>query len=483
MNIYLKKALHYLAGNLFNKILLIVFLPIFTAFLIPEEYALYTNYLIFIAFAGLFYLSGLTQSLFSYFYKEDTQQYRYTLINSILRTVIFVGLIISVVIVLFRDRFTIWITGSSETSSAMIFIVLIIFFEAIYTITLSIVNIMERSEIYAGLGAVKNIVLLVLFVFGAILNQFGLEQILWYMLVSAGISGILSAFVLSKILREFQTEMAKRFSWEIMKPVLRFGIIMIPGTLGFLTLRVADRYMLTHFSEGALYDVGIYAVGYRIGMIMQFLVSAVSLVYFPYAMKTADTEKAKASFRKIYNYFLLFGAMLGTLVILFSNEIFRVFIDAKYFSAVSIVFVGVISVFLHGVFNIINLGFYVRQKAGKIAIAVVSGAVINIVLNYFLIPKYGIIGAGTASILAYIYIVLLNFVAVRKVFVTNYSLWNLTASLLVLGLVSYLNFVLPAGLVVTLIKALAAVVILVVISLVLKKKTKPGFMTELLRKK
>ena len=365
----------------------------------------------------------------------------------------------------------------------MIFIVLIIFFEAIYTITLSIVNIMERSEIYAGLGAVKNIVLLVLFVFGAILNQFGLEQILWYMLVSAGISGILSAFVLSKILREFQTEMAKRFSWEIMKPVLRFGIIMIPGTLGFLTLRVADRYMLTHFSEGALYDVGIYAVGYRIGMIMQFLVSAVSLVYFPYAMKTADTEKAKASFRKIYNYFLLFGAMLGTLVILFSNEIFRVFIDAKYFSAVSIVFVGVISVFLHGVFNIINLGFYVRQKAGKIAIAVVSGAVINIVLNYFLIPKYGIIGAGTASILAYIYIVLLNFVAVRKVFVTNYSLWNLTASLLVLGLVSYLNFVLPAGLVVTLIKALAAVVILVVISLVLKKKTKPGFMTELLRKK
>jgi O-antigen/teichoic acid export membrane protein len=483
MNLYLKKTLHYLAGNLFNKILLIVFLPIFTHYLIPEEYAVYTNYLIFIAFAGLFYLAGLTQSLFSFFYKENTNEYKYTLINSMVTTVVVIGILLSVLIVIFRSKFAVIIAGNIETADALFFIVFIIFFEAYHTITLSIVNILERSEIYAVLGASKNIVLLILLTFGAVSKQLGLEQILYYMLAAAVLSAVFSNIIIRKILREFQTKGARKYSFKLMKPIMKFGVIMIPGTLGFLILRVADRYMLTHLSSGALYDVGIYAVGYRVGMIMQFLVSAVSLVYFPYAMKIADSKIAAESFRNIYNYFILFGVLLGSTVILFSNEIFMIFIDPKYHSAVSIVFIGVISVFLHGVFNIINLGFYAKQKAGNIAVAVVSGALLNIVLNFLLIPKYGIYGAGIASVISYIYIVLFNFIAVQKVYKVGYSFAYLLISLLILGLVSYLNVVLSFSIAVTIFKISVVFISLIFVFVIGKRNNKFDFIIELLRKK
>ena len=48
MRKYLIKAQHYFAGNLFNNILLFVFLPFFTHYMVPEEYAVYTNIIIFI---------------------------------------------------------------------------------------------------------------------------------------------------------------------------------------------------------------------------------------------------------------------------------------------------------------------------------------------------------------------------------------------------------------------------------------------------
>ncbi len=58
--------------------------------------------------------------------------------------------------------------------------------------------------------------------------------------------------------------------------------------------------------------------------------------------------------------------------------------------------------------------FLCEEKAGNIALAVGLGAILNIVLNFMLIPKYGIYGAGIASILAFGLIVIFNFVIAEK---------------------------------------------------------------------
>jgi len=93
------------------------------------------------------------------------------------------------------------------------------------------------------------------------------------------------------------------------KTLLAFGIIMIPGTLAMISLRLSDRWMLTYFSPNSLYDVGIYAVGYKIGMIITIVNSLVSLVCFPYAMKIKDPKSAKRFLQK----YLIIMYSLGVL--------------------------------------------------------------------------------------------------------------------------------------------------------------------------
>ena len=443
MNRYLKKAIHYFAGNIFNNILLIIFLPIFTHFMIPAEYAIYTNFLIFMSFANLVYLMGMQQSLFPYFHEETSNEYKYTLISSIFITVITFGLIFSSIILLNANKLSRLIVRDPGYDFLIPYIVVITFTGCIYVLTLSILNMMERSANYAVLGGVKNLILLCLFVYGSLSNQFTLRTVFLFMMISSGISALLALINMRIILKTFSNGRLEIFSFKILKPVLKFGLIMIPGTMAMLILRVIDRYMLTYLSAEGLHDVGIYSTGYRVGMIMQFLVTVFSLVFISYAMRIADRHEAKKLYRKIFNYFILFGGLLGVMIILFSNEFFRFFIDARYIEAVKVVFIGVISTFLHGVFNIINIGFYVKKRATDIAIAVISGAILNIVLNYILIPLYGIYGAGVASIISYIFIVLYNYFKLRAVFSVKYKLSYLVIVLVILLGVALLNFIIP----------------------------------------
>ncbi len=250
---------------------------------------------------------------------------------------------------------------------------------------------------------------------------------------------LIAIFNIRKILQELNPKTKKKFSITIMKPVMWFGLIMVPGTLALISMRVLDRYMLTYLSPNGLFDVGIYAMGYKVGTIMQFLLAIVSMVFFPYAMKIADQPFAAKSFNKIFNLFLISGLTLGTLIILFSNEIFYVFVNDSYHSAARLVFIGVISTFLHGVFNILNLGFYIKQKATKIASAVIIGTFINIGLNIILIPKYGVIGAGYASIISYMFIVIFNYFRTIKIFYVNYRIGYVFLGIGFLLLLSYLN--------------------------------------------
>jgi O-antigen/teichoic acid export membrane protein len=313
--------------------------------------------------------------------------------------------------------------------------------------------------------------LLVLIVGGAIFNRFTVTYVFQYLLVSSVISALLAILVMQKIIKNFRSQIQKKitFSYDILRNFLGFGIVMIPGTLALISMRVLDRYMLTYLSPNGLYDAGIYAIGYRIGVIIQFLVSIVSLVYFPYAMRIADQSNARKSYRKIYNYFIFFGCLLGVIVILFSQEIFRFFIDEAYFEASRIVFVGVISTFLHGVFNILNIGFYIKKIASKIAIAVICGALLNIFLNYLLIPRYGIYGAGVTSILAYIFIVIFSYFKSRKVFKVDYNLSYVLIALMILLCLAFLNFLIPIKFSYFVIKIMF-IVILGLVSILLKKQ-------------
>lgn len=443
MSNYIKKTFEYIAGNTFNKLLLLLLLPLFTRFLVPEEYAVYTNITIFIAFVSLIYMMGLQQALFSYFYEHKDKGYQFTVISSILVTMLIFGVIFSFLIMRYRFTLAELITTTTEYADILIYVSIILISDALYGIILRVINTLERSLNYALLSVVKNLSLLILISVGALVGKFSIQAVFLYMTISSLLALLIALFNVIDILielRQYSKTRPTLFSVPIMLDLLKFGLPMIPGTISFMILRVSDRYMLTYLSEKGLYDVGIYAIGYKIGMILVFLNSIVSLVYFPYAMKIAKHPKANSSYRRMFEAYSFWGGLLGFLIVIFAWEISLLLIDSSYFEAVKVVVFGVISSYLHGLFNLVNISFYIRKRAGNIAVAVIMGAILNIILNFLLIPQIGIYGAGIASIISYVFIFLLNYHISENLFPLNFSLRHFMFFLTAMVIASGLNF-------------------------------------------
>ena len=271
MNKYLRKTFDYAAGSFFNKLLLLLFLPIFTSYMIPQEYAVYSNLMIFFTLMSLIVLLGLQQSLFSHFYQEQTDSYKFTLMSSVYFVLIAAGIVFSFLIVIFRNQLALITVRDTQYAVLFIDMAIIIFFNTIFSISTGFLNIMEQSAKFAVISTLQNLIILILVVIFAINKQFSLQLYFHFFAISTFIAAIVSMISVIKIMEAYKlpADEKKLFSAPLIRSMLRFGLVMIPGSIAVLVLQASDRYMLTFLSAHALYDVGIYAAGYRIGMIMR----------------------------------------------------------------------------------------------------------------------------------------------------------------------------------------------------------------------
>ena len=484
MKHYFRKTIDYAAGNFFNKVLLIILLPIFTHFLLPEEYAVYTNLMIFFSFASLIYLLGIQQAIFSHFYDVKTEQYKFSLISSIFVILPILGFLLSCLIIIFRFELSQLVLRSADYAHLFYYIAIILFFNTLFSISLSLLNIMEKSRNYAIISALQNVIVLLLIVLFSLNNKFSIDHYFIFLAIASVIASLVGINQIYRILQKMKIPQKEKkyFSKVIVSSMLKFGIVMIPGTISMLILQASDRYMLAYLSANTMYDVGIYSAGYRIGMIMHFLVTLISLVYLPYAMKIAKESHAQSTNRDVFKYYIIFGSLFGAFIIMYSQEIFRFIIDSNYLTSYKIVFAGVISSFLYGIFNIVNINYYVRKKEGNITLAVLIGSILNIILNFALIPKYGIFGAGIASIIAYLFIVIFNYSVAVYLYKIKYNVSLIFFGLLILTIAAFVNSYVIFSWISLIIKTIIFLGIIGVSYLIMRKDRKIQNLIMLLKK-
>ena len=473
---YLSKTLRYGLGKFINQFLLFLLIPILTKYLVPEEYAIYSLLMIFISFTSIIYFAGIHESLFSYFYDKKENDYQYTLITTICITLIIIGIILSLLIIIFRYQISNLIFKTDSYANLFLGMSIIIFFDVICGITLSLLNVMEKSRQYVYLSLTKNVFLIILIIVGTINRSISIKYVIIVILISSFVSIIHSGYFIRKTLKSLAIAISHKilFSFTVLKKILNFGLPMIPCSLSLMILLLSDRYMLNFLLKNPLHDIGIYAVGYKIGMAMSFFTSIFSLIYYPYAMKISEYSDSKKIYRNFYKYFILFGTIFGSMIILFSSDIFSAFIDIAYSEGSKIVFFGVISHLLFGIFNTVIIVFYIKKKSSYLLLCSGLGALVNIILNFILIPKYGIYGAGWASIIAYFSIVIFSFFAAKRIYCVGYKFYHILFSILALLMFAFLNYILPQNLIISLIKSGISFVVLGIIfyNIVLKQKYK-----------
>jgi len=228
------------------------------------------------------------------------------------------------------------------------------------------------------------------------------------MMLVAGLLYLHPGFSLSPGL--FDRDIAARF-WAFGWPVAVGRII---GSFSF----AADRFLLDKLSDKA--SVGFYTVAYALAQttITTIAVGIDSAIYSR-AVKFADqkdTEGLKAQLSRGCALMLAVTLPASVGVAMVAPALARLAVAPEYVEPVSglIAWMSAAAFLLNFRANYVDHGFHIGNTTGRLTVVITVMAIVNVLGDLLLIPRYGAIGAAQASIIAGIVAMIHGIIAARS---------------------------------------------------------------------
>jgi O-antigen/teichoic acid export membrane protein len=152
-------------------------------------------------------------------------------------------------------------------------------------------------------------------------------------------------------------------------------------------------------------------------LIIQPFLTTWPSIYFPLAKE----ENAPPTFSRLTTYFLLIGSFCSLGIIAISNPVLKIMAGQKFWGAYKVIPLLVFSVLLYGLFSLLNIGIFIQKKTKYNPLIIGIAAIFNLLLNYFLIPPYGMLGAAYATFFSYLLMDLLAYIINVRVYPVPYE--------------------------------------------------------------
>ena len=259
--------------------------------------------------------------------------------------------------------------------------------------------------------------------------------------------GVALGMIIPSLIQTFRSWLsfdASQFSPELTQKLMIYGMPLAASFLLDEVANVSDRYMLAWLSGEA--EAGKYAVGYDLaGNSILMIMNAINLAAYPMIVKLLETKGKEAALEYFRTYaVLLLGLSIPAVVglSLVGPNIVDMVIGEEYRESVTLLlpwvstavfFMGAGAFYMHLPFQLGNKNMGIFKIAGAVA-------VLNLLLNYWLIPKMGMQGAAIATLLSFMISVTLGFIFGRRVFWIPFpakEVGQILLSSLLMGIVLY----------------------------------------------
>lgn len=222
---------------------------------------------------------------------------------------------------------------------------------------------------------------------------------------------------------KFRFELDKFFLKKIIKE--SFPLLLVSVSI-FIYMKI-DQLMVGKML--GMKQVGVYSIGVKLAELVYFIPMAVSTAYFPKILHSkkektiAEYENEVVKLGRI-NVFICFIFSLGAT--LFGKEFVKLVYGVEYIKSGEVfVIYSWASIFV--ALGVSHGNYMVIEEKNKYSFnATILGAIMNVILNYVLIPKYGIIGTSYATVISqWISSYLYYYFSFRKTFFMRTKSFNI----------------------------------------------------------
>lgn len=386
----LKRSMVYSFSDLTLRLIGFFLIPLYTRALTPEQYGIIGYTTAITQILGPLLSLGLINT-FPIFYHALGPEDRNKTLSSIINFTLFYGLLITVALSFLGQPIFALVSGDVPFRPYIIMALWGLFFNSFYYLPLGIFNMKEQTVTYAtysvGLSlftVVANIVLVLVY-------RLGVIGILWANIAT----GLVGMFVAFYCLRNYYSAV---IDWKKLKTVLFVSLPTLPHLFSGNLWRFADRFFLVGMVSLAV--TGIYSLAMTVSSAILIILGGIYNALNPIFQRRANKQDADLPrvWSRMCSFFVLGSALTGLGLTIMGPELIRFLAPPKYYEAMYLLPVLVLGQILIGVYWMAGPGAMFKRKTWIFPMASIPAAIINILLNIFLIPKYSSVGAAWAMV-------------------------------------------------------------------------------------
>ena len=386
------------AGTFTSKVLVFLLMPLYTALLSTEEFGtadilMQTSNLL-IPLAAL----GISDGLFRFTLEANGDSRKQVFGNSLF--IFAAGIIPLAVLIQLLRLFSIY--------NGYIWLVMAyICFANIHSICANYLRACDKTKVFALQGIINTVFTIILNVLFLVVFDMGVTGYVLSVAVS-DLTVTLGLIIFCKLYRDVDFKLDKK----LVGSMLKFSIPYIPTTLMWMITSASDRFIVTAYAGTA--ENGLYAAAYKLPTLIS-LAGGVFIEAWQFsAVKDVNKEERAAFFGGVNRNYIGIMFMGTSLLVAMSKVLTVLLLDDAYYSSWQYVSVLGIAMVFSAFSAFMGSVYFLEKRSARSLFTAAFGAVLNIALNFLLIPKQGAMGAAIATAISYMAVYVIRAIDSRK---------------------------------------------------------------------
>jgi len=382
----------YGIGGLVSRVIAVILLPLYTRYLTPSDYGKIETLLALTTVMGLILRAGITSAFFRFYFDVDDDAGRLRVLRTSFWFTMGGGTLGLALLLVFAGPVSSLLFGTAGAANLVRAAGVALWATVNYEQMTSLFRVEERS---------------IAFVCASLANVFitiGLTLLLVVRLEEGALGVIVGNFsgtliVYLALLGYRREQLGLQFDRKLLREMNHFGLPLVPTALFLWITNFSDRFFLVKLADVS--EAGLYSVGVRVASAMVLLLTAFRMAWPAFAYSISDEREARRTYAYVLTYLTVVTAWASLTLTLLSPWLVDLLAAPRFADSATVVGPLAFATVSYGAYIVIAIGVGRARRTQFNWVVTGAAAVVNIALNFALIPAYGMMGAAIATVAAY----------------------------------------------------------------------------------
>lgn len=397
----------YGLGGVIGKIIPVIMLPIITRMMPSTTYYGINDLAnVIISFATAIAVFGMYDAMFRFFFDDKNVDYQKKVCSTAFGFTLMMSVVVFILLILFRTLIAKVVFHTIEYEYVVVITAFAVLAGGTNTIVSAPTRMQNKRKIYLATNILSPIISYVVVFILLLYKKY---------IIAMPIGGLISAVFTELVFWKINCNWfnVRLFDFTILKKMLTYAIPCVPIISFYWIFNSSDRLMIGYLLNTDA--VGIYAVSSKVGMISQLIYTAFSSGWAYFTFSTMDDKQHIQINSIIFEYMTVISLVTTSFICSISYILYKALFPASYLSGYMVAPYLYLSPLLLMLYQIMSSQFAVEKKMWSNLIILGIGVVVNLILNYLLIPLLEIEGAALATVAGYVSIVAICYLIMKRI--------------------------------------------------------------------